>query len=100
MIIARTSCRFSGALTHAADKAFVDFQQGDGQVIQVHKRRETGAKIVQRETHPQTRQRQHGLLHLIAAAHHRGFGQLELQPLASTPRSSIKRLRVGSNWLS
>ncbi|MCY1357833.1 hypothetical protein D9M69_443410 [compost metagenome] len=47
----------------------------------MHERGEAGAEVVQREAHAEPRQAVHGLLHRLAAAHHRGFGELELEPV-------------------
>jgi len=47
----------------------------------VHERREAGAEIVQRKAHAELAQRMHGALYLLAAAHHRGFGEFEFQPV-------------------
>ena len=69
------------ALFHAADKALVDLQQGNRQAVEVHKRRKTGAEIIQGKPHTQPAKGVHGLLDQVAAAHHGGFGQFELQPL-------------------
>ncbi|MNE82396.1 hypothetical protein D3C80_1791170 [compost metagenome] len=68
------------ALVHVADETLVDLQQGNRQAAEVHEGGKPRAEVVQGKAHPQPTERQHGLLHLIAAAHHRGLGQLELQP--------------------
>ncbi|MNT05443.1 hypothetical protein D3C72_1400620 [compost metagenome] len=68
-------------LLHAADKALVDLQQSDRQAVEVHERREAGAKVVEREAHTEAPEGVHGLLDQVAAAHHGRFGQFELQPL-------------------
>ena len=73
--------RTIATLVHLGNEALVDLQQGDRQTGQVHERREPGAEVVQGEAHAQFAERIHGQAHLIAAAHHRGFGQLELQPV-------------------
>jgi hypothetical protein len=43
--------------------------------------RKPGAEVIQRKAHTQPAQGIHGLLDQVAAPHHGGFGQLELQPL-------------------
>ena len=68
------------AQLHTTDKTAVDLEQGDRQAVQVHERRKTGAKVIQREAHAQAAQGVHGLAHQLVAAHHRGFGQFELKP--------------------
>ena len=68
------------AQLHAADKAFVDLEQRNRQAVEVHERREAGAKIIQRKTHTQPTQRIHRLFDQIAAAHDGSFGQFEFQP--------------------
>ncbi|MDT4771688.1 hypothetical protein FQZ97_37470 [compost metagenome] len=47
----------------------------------MHERREPGAEVVEGEAHTEAPKGVHGLLDQIAATHHGGFGQLELQPL-------------------
>ncbi|MNX98956.1 hypothetical protein D3C86_1313840 [compost metagenome] len=47
----------------------------------MHERREPGAEVVEGEAHTEAPEGVHGLLDQIAATHHGGFGQFELQPL-------------------